>query len=493
MVKSNSKLMIIGGLLAAMVVASWVSLDSYERFAAAASDSWRQSGLAGMRVTVLKAIPGQPTLYAATLMQGVFSSHDNGNTWEAYGSGLPNAQLFAMAACASDSLFAGSWGQGVFRSFTATKVWTSASQGITDPYISALACSAEYVFAGTNASGVFRSVNNGENWRPVNGGLSNLAVLSLAVIGDSLYAGTNSGVFASDDDGDSWQLIGLQGQRVYGFVLSPAGELWAGASSGVFRFSNQAWTLVGDMELVVYTLTKDSQGAIYAGTRDNRVYRWESNSWLDYDTGMVPERVYWLTVSGNAPEYLLAGTTDGVWIREIILPTPTFTPTPTNTPTPTHTPTPTATPTATPDLSLALSSVPYPGPVFSGDTVTYLIDVDVMGARLLEQVTISNTIPVSTTLIPDSISPPGRLDDGNVILWEWPRLRPASRIILEYTVSVDSPSGESLSMSTRQGVSMIIYNVGVEASWIVDGVPGHAIAPGLTLSYVQYLPLLAKQ
>ena len=70
--------------------------------------------------------------------------------------------------------------------------------------IGELAISGNSIFAGTWGGGVFRSTNNGINWTAVNNGLTELHVLELVVSGTNLFAGTEGGVFLSSNNGEIW-------------------------------------------------------------------------------------------------------------------------------------------------------------------------------------------------------------------------------------------------------------------------------------------------
>ena len=64
-----------------------------------------------------------------------------------------------------------------------------------------------YLFAGSYGDGVFRSSDNGDNWIEVNNGLTAPFVLSFATnASGDIFAGTyfGNGVFRSTDNGDSW-------------------------------------------------------------------------------------------------------------------------------------------------------------------------------------------------------------------------------------------------------------------------------------------------
>ena len=79
-------------------------------------------------------------------------------------------------------------------------VWTS--NGPRGGSINALAidpATPTILYAGTDGDGVFKSTNGGENWNAVNTGLTNTNVFALAIDPKTptiVYAATGAGVFA---------------------------------------------------------------------------------------------------------------------------------------------------------------------------------------------------------------------------------------------------------------------------------------------------------
>src|SRR5215468_8571021 len=159
-------------------------------------------------------------------------------------NGPYGGNIAALLSVSGDSLFAGTFGGGVFLSTNNGQSWTAVNNGLTNHGVRALAVSGGNLFAGTYGGGVYLSTNNGQSWTAVNNGLTNLpnqAVLALAVSGGNLFAGTyGGGVFLSTNNGQSWTAVnnGLTNQLVPALAVS-GGNLFAGTwGSGVFRGSD---------------------------------------------------------------------------------------------------------------------------------------------------------------------------------------------------------------------------------------------------------------
>jgi len=100
------------------------------------------------------------------------------------------------------------------------------------------------VYAGSFGGGVFKSQDGGAKWRAVNAGLTNQSVLALAIdpaTPSTVYAGTSWGAFKSDDGGDCWTDVntGLTDLGILTLVVDlSSSKLYAGTfGGGVFSTS----------------------------------------------------------------------------------------------------------------------------------------------------------------------------------------------------------------------------------------------------------------
>jgi photosystem II stability/assembly factor-like uncharacterized protein len=178
-------------------------------------------------------------VYAGT-DSGVYVSSNNGNNWSPVDNGLTNLEVYSLAYNSSGDMFAGTFGDGVFRYTAGGGYWTQINSGLTNLNISALAINmtTNHIFAGTSG-GIFRSTDNGNSWTPMNSGLTNLYVACLAInSGGNIFAGTyGSGpLFQSIDDGVSWVpvTIGIGNRAVLSLAINSKGHIFAATSAGIF-------------------------------------------------------------------------------------------------------------------------------------------------------------------------------------------------------------------------------------------------------------------
>jgi photosystem II stability/assembly factor-like uncharacterized protein len=263
--------------------------------------------------------PSSPqTLYAGNAAGlGMLKSTDGGAHWLFANTGLPVLQDAAgkysplVVALSVDpgntsTVYAGTYGSGLFESANRAGSWAASSSGIRNTYVSALALAPENgqsstLYAGTLGGGVFQSSDGAQSWTAANAGLDASIVGALVLdpaAPDTLYAGTSDGVAKSGDGGQSWQAInaGFPVSAVSALVLAPGspGTLFAGTlGGGLLKSSdggaNWSASTQGLAELYISSIAIDptAPATLYAGTAH------------PYD-GSHSERVFKSTNGGGA-------------------------------------------------------------------------------------------------------------------------------------------------------------------------------------------------
>jgi ligand-binding sensor domain-containing protein len=215
----------------------------------------------------------------------------------------------ALTSTDSGVLFAGSFGQGIFRTVDRGGTWVSVGTGVTDPFILSLTVGRDgSIYAGTLRGGVFRSRDEGATWQAVNTGLKRLQVKMLMATEDALYAGTGDGVYRFEEATNRWTVVtaGLDDVLVHALARTPDGTLYAGTSGkGVLRYAphSSGWVRLphglknqdGLIENFIRVLAIDQDNAIWAGTFDGGVFR-------STDGGMT-----WRPISRRLPNDSIRG------------------------------------------------------------------------------------------------------------------------------------------------------------------------------------------
>ncbi len=214
---------------------------------------------------------------------GVCLSRDLGATWQPEAQGLPlkpvtSIVLDARSPKGQRTLYAGVFGEGVYKSVDDGKTWTLKRDGLGDPQnrrVSRLILHADgTLFAMVCAKrpargeplmgggvGLYRSADGAETWEKVNAAHLFLYPKDFSVHpanSDVILVGTcdanrddrSGGLYRTDDGGRTWQRIGRQGRQTFGGYFHPRHDGWIymtltegapGAGLWLSRDGGQSW------------------------------------------------------------------------------------------------------------------------------------------------------------------------------------------------------------------------------------------------------------
>jgi ligand-binding sensor domain-containing protein len=175
---------------------------------------------------------------------GIFRSVDGGENWIERSIGLTAFRIYCLAVATDGTAYAGTWEGQVFRSTDEGDRWRPmAGPRGGNPVHALVALKNGDLLAGGHA-GLYRWSRSSQSWQPIplptQRGRSFVRALMQDIAG-VIFAGTEGdGVFASFDEGITWQATndGLTVNRVFALGLDGDGHVVAGTSAGVFRGAN---------------------------------------------------------------------------------------------------------------------------------------------------------------------------------------------------------------------------------------------------------------
>jgi hypothetical protein len=245
-------------LLLLAVLLGWSALATH---AVAAQVGFAQAGafpgLGSGRIWSVAIEPSVPSTIIAGTDVGIFVSNDSGATWTV---ALPGVRVWTVGFDGrhTGDAFAGTDGKGVYASVDAGSTWISASTGLTNLDVRALAFGLDGIAAGTNA-GVALSPN-GRLWH--DGGLDEYSISAVAVAANypqfTVIAGADSsnlgqGYLFRSSGGSAWEVLqsGLPSGAVAASITAgqidqavPKRPLIVATSQGAFRSGDggTTWT-----------------------------------------------------------------------------------------------------------------------------------------------------------------------------------------------------------------------------------------------------------
>ncbi|GJL58787.1 MAG: glycosyl hydrolase [Nitrospirales bacterium] len=300
----------------------------------------------GQRSDTIVSIALHPTkpniIYVAT-DEAVYKSSDTGATWTRFAGELARTRVISLAIDPklSATVFAGTMGDGTYKSPDGGRTWHPYSSGIQKGTISAIVnqivfnpLGTEMVYAATTV-GVFRSLDGGRHWTERMQGMTEVSfVVTLAIDPQRpnvLYAGTTGGVYRTVNATESWEKsstgmvasdakMASMALGVNGIVVDPTNSdvVYAGTTDGLYISTDQAehWTKVGGSIQHAYIsaiqLDPSNPSILYMATSD-RVQKSEDGgkTWQPKIHGLEATSIRSLQMSPLDPRTLYVGTNGG--------------------------------------------------------------------------------------------------------------------------------------------------------------------------------------
>ncbi len=204
-------------------------------------------------------------VYALARFAGAAKSFDGGDTWLAASLGMPRSELLTLTVAPGDPavLFVGANGPGILRSMDGGASWPQSSDGFNAADVRAISVNpadSSNVLAATFGGGMFRSADGGADWRESREGLTafDVSVLEFAPGDPSVvYAGSinpfdpnaanrfippDGAFLRRTDGGTSWEELVRAGVAAMAVHPSDGRTLFLALETGVFRSQDRGDT-----------------------------------------------------------------------------------------------------------------------------------------------------------------------------------------------------------------------------------------------------------
>jgi hypothetical protein len=253
--------------------------------------------------------PGDSAHVLLGSTQGLWTSHDGGASWSVLLVPeyiLQEAHINAVAFDPRQTEIVYAVGDDViYKSVDGGSSWAPKTSGFPTPPGS-LQGASQFAFDPLDSetvylagAGVYRTTDGGGLWMRETEGLPPPGFVSAILAdrdGGRLLAGTAEGLFASDDDGESWLPAGLSGRAVYALVQDPLdpNRFFAGTDVGAYRSPDRGahWLAVpapfAEAWVSQLTVAPSEPSTLYAATEIG-VYR-SRDGGADWDLLAIDRR-----------------------------------------------------------------------------------------------------------------------------------------------------------------------------------------------------------
>jgi photosystem II stability/assembly factor-like uncharacterized protein len=287
--------------------------------------------------------PTKPNIVYVATDEAVYKSSDTGATWSRLAGELTRTRVISLAIdpVLPATIFAGTMGDGTYKSPDGGRTWHQFNAGIQKGTISAIVnqivfnpLGTEMLYAATTV-GVFRSLDGGRNWTERMQGMTEVNfVVTLAMDPQRpnvLYAGTTGGVYRTINATESWEKktrgmvasdakMASMALGVNGLAVDPTNSnvVYAGTTNGLYKSTDQTehWTKIGGSIQHAYIsaiqLDPTKPSTLYLATSD-RVQKSEDggDTWQPKTKGLEAASIRSLQISPTDPRTLYVGTNGG--------------------------------------------------------------------------------------------------------------------------------------------------------------------------------------
>lgn len=208
------------------------------------------------------------------------------------GAGAFRATVQAWHTPNANVIFAGTAGQGIFRSSDGGQTWDPLNQGLGDLNVTSIAGDAQTLYVGTPRA-LYRSTNGGTSWSETALTASGSGVRALAGNPQNrsivyVSSRTGCGLIRSSDGGRTWQAQTAASEPLCASaILATATSAYAFTNTGVYQQADSQWRRISTFAgISAIAVDEDNWYAVVAGKGV-----WKSTdagvTWIEFFTGLA--------------------------------------------------------------------------------------------------------------------------------------------------------------------------------------------------------------
>ena len=268
-------------------------------------------------VTTIVIDPNDPeVLYVGTENAGIYKSIDGGASWQPKHNGLGRAWIHSLVIDLQDTriLYTGVSSGGVYKTTDGGESWRAVNTGINDfgwEHAAELAIDPQdnqHLLYTAHSNGIYATHDGGETWSLVSVNYPGNCLVALRfhpVDSQTLFAidhaerdwGCPGGVHKSEDGGQTWEMVGLEGREVDEtssqllVVDHQSGDLlYASTDEGLYgsRDGGGSWHLLTQQHCSGLGIAADNGEIVYCAARDQNQLLATANggdTWVRHDLG----------------------------------------------------------------------------------------------------------------------------------------------------------------------------------------------------------------
>lgn len=290
-------------------------------------------------LTVLSLAVEGDTLYAGT-QGGLYLSTNGGLSWKNRGgNGLPTVGGVNAITINGNYLFAGNWGQGVYRIGINDNTWVQMQIGGAN-YIFSLNSYEKYVCVSAMGGGLYASSDYGSSWTSLNDGFSGTigesnTIYNLAFSRTNILAATAQGIFYSPlksatttwtpSDNGMWPgnigALAFNGTNLiasgsiighYGYTNAVMGGVFVSSDNGSDWGESNLGGTIQNFNIGAFCFACNGTDIYAGGTREIYVSTDNGGSWnsLDPNNNIGSSTVYSIVILNSK---IFLGTDQGVF------------------------------------------------------------------------------------------------------------------------------------------------------------------------------------